>query len=99
MAGEFDGKVVVVTGAGRGIGKATAARFANEGASVALIARSKEVVEAAAREVGGVAFVADVADHGTNFLCMAGTAQFLRDFIDGIFAVAKHDDAFWFQLQ
>jgi NAD(P)-dependent dehydrogenase (short-subunit alcohol dehydrogenase family) len=62
MSGRFEGKVVVVTGAGRGIGKATAARFASEGASVALIARSKEAVEAAAREIGGVAFVADVAN-------------------------------------
>ena len=33
---EFKGKVVVITGGGGGIGKATAARFLDEGASVVL---------------------------------------------------------------
>ena len=36
----FEGRSVVVTGAGRGIGQATAERFASEGADVTLIGRS-----------------------------------------------------------
>ena len=35
--GRFDGRVVIVTGAARGIGFGTANRFAEEGASVAII--------------------------------------------------------------
>lgn len=55
---EVAGKVVIVTGAGRGIGRAIAERFAAEGAKVALTARSaNQLAEAAAgiRENGGTA--------------------------------------------
>ena len=44
--GRFDGRVAVVTGAARGIGFGTATRFAEEGASVAII----DLDEAAAAE-------------------------------------------------
>jgi short-subunit dehydrogenase len=60
-------QVVVVTGASAGVGRATAERFAAEGAQLALVARGRERLEAAARDVerkGGRALVlpADVAD-------------------------------------
>ena len=41
----FKHKVVVVTGAGSGIGAATAKRFASEGASVVLVGRTREKLE------------------------------------------------------
>lgn len=47
----LEGKVVVVTGASAGVGRATARAFARAGADVALIARGRDGLEAAAREV------------------------------------------------
>ena len=60
-------KVAIITGAARGIGLATALKFAREGARVALCDMGETVVEAAAAEVhaaGGEAlgFVVDVTD-------------------------------------
>jgi NAD(P)-dependent dehydrogenase (short-subunit alcohol dehydrogenase family) len=58
---EFQGKVAVITGGGGGIGKATAARLLEEGASVVLASRRKEVLEAAQRELRAGERVALVA--------------------------------------
>lgn len=60
-------QVVVITGASAGVGRATAHRFARDGAHIALIARASEALDAAAEEVrqlGGVALTlpVDVAD-------------------------------------
>ncbi len=60
-------KVVVITGASSGIGRATAARFAREGWRVGLIARGEDTLDATRQDVvtaGGTASVAiaDVAD-------------------------------------
>ena len=60
-------EVVVITGASAGVGRATAQRFAKEGARIGLIARGTDGLEGARREVeklGGKAIVipVDVAD-------------------------------------
>jgi meso-butanediol dehydrogenase/(S,S)-butanediol dehydrogenase/diacetyl reductase len=55
----FEGSTVVVTGAGGGIGKGIASRFAAEGARVVLADRS-DAVHAAADEIGGIGVEADI---------------------------------------
>jgi NAD(P)-dependent dehydrogenase (short-subunit alcohol dehydrogenase family) len=54
--------VAIVTGAARGIGRATAVELRRGGHEVVLVSRTKKELEEAAREVGGVAFVADVTE-------------------------------------
>ena len=62
--GILEGQVAVVTGAGRGFGKAIAQRLADEGARVALLARSAGEIEAVASQIGerALAVPCDVTD-------------------------------------
>lgn len=67
MKDDFRNKVVVITGATGGVGRATAWEFARQGAKVALLARGAEQLEATKKEVeafGGQALTlpCDVAD-------------------------------------
>lgn len=59
---KVEGKVVVVTGAGGGIGAGLARRFAAEGATVVVSDLSEDRSQAVAEEIGGRAFACDVAD-------------------------------------
>ena len=60
--GELDGQVAIITGAGSGIGAATARKFATEGATVAVLDRDAEHAIAVAAEVDGHAYALDVRD-------------------------------------
>lgn len=51
-AASLSGKVVVIAGASSGIGRETAALFAERGAEVVMLARRAEKLEAAAAEIG-----------------------------------------------
>jgi 3-hydroxybutyrate dehydrogenase len=60
----LNGKTALITGGGRGIGRAIALAFAREGARITVAARTAEQVEQVAAEIGNgaVALVCDVAD-------------------------------------
>ena len=67
MSGRFDGRNVIVTGGGRGIGQATAAAFAAEGADVLVLGRTPADLEATVASIqadGGSAWAqtCDVCD-------------------------------------
>lgn len=71
MSNRFDGKGVIVTGAGRGIGRATAELFAAEGAGVVLFGLHLPVLEEVARVIRRASgrcevFQGDVADRDSN---------------------------------
>ncbi|MFF4087778.1 SDR family NAD(P)-dependent oxidoreductase [Streptomyces nigra] len=81
MSGLLDGQVALVTGAGGGIGQGIAARFAEEGAAVALHCRtSREAADGLAgriREAGGRAVVltADLTDEDACRRLVAEAAE------------------------
>ena len=50
---DLSGRVAVVTGAGRGIGRDVARRLAADGATVALCSRTEEDLEAVVAEIEG----------------------------------------------
>ena len=74
----FDGKVVIVTGAGSGIGAATARRFGREGASVALAGRRRARLDEVAADLAGDQVLVretDVSDEASVKALVAATLE------------------------
>jgi 3-oxoacyl-[acyl-carrier protein] reductase len=100
---------VLVTGGGRGIGRAIALRFAREGAKVAVAARSSDELDKVAAEIQaaggqGRAQQMNVADHGSVEAAVYRAVEFLEGSIDvlvnnaGVFEIKpfeKLDVASW----
>jgi NAD(P)-dependent dehydrogenase (short-subunit alcohol dehydrogenase family) len=74
---EFGGKVALVTGASKGIGKAIAVSLAQRGAKVMLSSRKQDALEAAAGEIDGdtAVFAANAGDPEGAQACVAATVE------------------------
>ncbi|GAA2076881.1 SDR family NAD(P)-dependent oxidoreductase [Actinomadura alba] len=88
---EFDGKVVLITGGGSGMGLATARRLLDSGARVVLAGRSAERLKVATEDLDAddrvLAVPADVARTGDLDHLMARTRERFGS-LDGVFANA-----------
>jgi len=76
----LEGKVALVTGASRGIGKAIAAAFAEAGADVMLSSRKQDALEEAAAEIGPAGgqtavFAANAGQPDQIAACVAATVE------------------------
>jgi 3-oxoacyl-[acyl-carrier protein] reductase len=107
--GSLTGKVIIVTGASRGIGAAAAAALAHEGAAVMLAARNREMAAEVADRIinaGGMAYATacDVSDHAAvEWLVTEAEGRFgpvdalinNAGVIEPIASVADSDPAEW----
>lgn len=90
--GRLEGKRAIVTGAGSGIGRASALLFAREGAAVLAVDKTRDAVEQTAAQIaaaGGRA-VAMAADAGSEAEVQAYVARALAEFggLDVVYANA-----------
>lgn len=75
---ELSGKIAIVTGGSRGIGKAVARELAGEGARVAIVARGPDALNASAAELGhetGSTVIPVVCDTGSDEAVRAMAAE------------------------
>jgi dehydrogenase/reductase SDR family protein 4 len=72
---QLQGKVALVTGGSRGIGKAIAATFAREGATTVICGRKQESLDAVAKEIG---------HHIVPLACHVGKTEELASLVDQV---------------
>jgi NAD(P)-dependent dehydrogenase (short-subunit alcohol dehydrogenase family) len=77
---ELSGKVALITGAGSGIGKATALLFARQGATVAILDQTKDDLEQTAQQI---------EDEGGKVLKITADISFVPDMEKALETIAK----------
>lgn len=88
MAKRFEGKTVIVTGAGIGIGNETCRRFAGEGAVVALNDLDAAVAQEAARKINAEMQADCVYPYGAD----VANVEAVRDIVSRFVAITGHLD-------
>jgi NAD(P)-dependent dehydrogenase (short-subunit alcohol dehydrogenase family) len=93
MSGRLVGRRLLVTGAGRGIGRACVERFRMEGASVALVDRDRVAIDRAISDLGPSGLVAAPADVAVAAQVEAavGDAAWALGGLDGVVCCAGID--------
>ena len=76
---EFENKSVIITGAGKGIGRATAIEMAKRGAKVIAMARTQSDLDSLQADIGCVTIKVDLSDNKSARAAMkkAGTSDYL----------------------
>lgn len=79
MGTQFEGRTVIITGAGKGIGRAVALEMAGRGAKVIAMSRTQADLDALVTEIGATGIRVDLADAAAARAAMAeaGTADYL----------------------
>ena len=79
MGTQFEGRTFIITGAGKGIGRAVALEMAGRGAKVIAMSRTQADLDALATEIGATGIRVDLADPAAARAAMAeaGTADYL----------------------
>ena len=94
---DLHGRVALVNGGGRGIGRNVAIELAGAGMKVAVSARSKDEIEETAAEVGGMAIQCDVSDRAQVERMVAETEEKLGpiDLLVANAGTAPDEDKAW----
>jgi 3-oxoacyl-[acyl-carrier protein] reductase len=94
---DLQGRVALVTGGGRGIGRNVAVELAGAGMKVAVSARSVEEIQKTAEEIGGVAIQCDVSDRAQVERMVAETEEGLGpiDLLVANAGIAPDEEEAW----
>lgn len=79
---QLEGKIAIVTGASRGIGRAIAETFVREGAHVVLCGRKQETLDQVASEIAAT----QIGPRAIPLACHVGRAEDIRNLVDATLA-------------